>query len=192
MKTLAFALLALTCALPLRADECLQNGDFTNGITHWRGDGRSPADYASDNPLQQSDPLTSKGLIIPLKHSSWAKVQQDFKTRASSLILSVIYKLSSDLAFSEKPEDYTNVPEHLGWGWVSFNAPPKQFYVDITEVNSVHGMHGFIKLTMGSNDAQTYKTQLSGITPQAENTLTLAFPPGTGTVVILSASLTEK
>jgi hypothetical protein len=192
MKTLLFALLVVACALPLRADNCLQNGDFTDGITHWHGDGRSPADYASDNPLQSSDPFTSKGLIIPLKHVFWTKVQQDFKSKAASVVLSITYKLSPDLAFSEKPDDYVNIPEHLGWGWVSFNAPPKGWLIDITEVDSVHGTHGFIKPALGSSDAQTYQTRMTGLKPLADNTLTLAFPPGTGTVVILNVSITEN
>src|SRR5271163_1178698 len=95
-------LLALAFALPAHADgdNWIQNGDFTDGIDHWYGGGRSPADFASDNPLQQSDPFTSKGLIMPLKPETWTKVAQDFKGKVSNGILSITYKVSADFAFS--------------------------------------------------------------------------------------------
>ena len=84
MKTFTLVALVFALALPLRADNWLENGDFTDGISHWHGGGRSPADFASDNPLQASDPFTSKGLIIPLKHLDWTKVAQDFKGKSAS------------------------------------------------------------------------------------------------------------
>jgi len=192
MKTLLFSLLVLALAFPLRADNWLQNGDFVDGISHWHGDGRSPADYASDNPLQSSDPFTSKGLIIPLKHVAWAKVAQDFKGKIASGVLTVTFKVSPDLAFSDKFDDYTNIPEHLGWGWQSFGTPPGDWLIFISAHGDTTGNYFTVKPKTGFSDTQTYQVRLRALTPLEEQTITLAFPPGTGTVVILSISLTDN
>ena len=190
MKTFLFLLLVL--ALPLRADNWLENGDFSDGITHWHGDGRSPADFASDNPMANPDPFTSKGLIVPLKHVAWAKVAQDFKGKIASGVVTITYMVSPDLAFSEKPEDYTNIPSQLGWGWKSFNTPQGEWMVFIDDLNSIHGAYYLIKPKLGSSAPQTFRIRVTGLTPLEDKTITLAFPPGTGTVVVLSVSLTDS
>jgi hypothetical protein len=191
MKTVACVLLVLACALPLRADEALQNGNFSEGITHWHGDGRSPADFASDNPLESSDPFTSQGLIIPLKHVAWSKVAQDFKGKIAAGVLTVTYKLSPDLSFSEKPEDYLNIPNQLSWGWRAFNTPPGDWLVFISAFGDTKGMYYLVQPKTGSSDVQTFRDNVTQLTPLEEQTITLAFPPGTGTVVVLSISLTD-
>jgi hypothetical protein len=193
MKTLLFALLCLACTLPLRADNWLENGDFTDGIDHWYGNGRSPADFASDNPLASSDPFTSKGLIIPLKDMDWTKVAQDFKGKIASGVLSITYMVSPDLAFSNKREDYVNMPDHIGYdGWQAFNTPPGQWIIFISDFGSSRGSYYMLKPKLGSSDPQTYRARVSGLTPLEDKTLTLAFPPGTGTIVILNVSLTDN
>ena len=192
MKALLPALLALVCVLPLRADECLQNGDFTDGISHWHGNGRSPADYASDNPLEASDPFTSKGLIVPLKHVFWSKVAQDFTGKIANGVLSVTFKLSSDFAFSAKPDDYLNVPSQLGWGWQSFNTPPGDWLIFISALGNTKGNYYLIAPKTGSSDPQTFQFKVGILTPLEEQTITLAFPPGTGTVVVLNVSITDN
>ena len=192
MKALLFALLALACTLPLRADDCLQNGGFTDGITHWHGDGRAPADFASDNPLEQSNPLTSKGLIIPLKHVAWTKVAQDFKGKIASGVLSVTFKLSPDLALSTKPDDYVNIPAQLGWGWKSFNTSHGEWLIFISAFGDTKGTYFMVKPKTGSSDTQTYRVRVGALTPLEEQTITLAFPPGAGNLVILSISLTDN
>jgi len=192
MKTLLFGLLVLACALPLRADNWLDNGDFTDGIAHWHGDGRSPADFTSDNPLQSSDPFTSKGLIIPLKHVSWVKVAQDFKGKIASGFLTITYMVSPDLAFSTKPDDYTNIPSHLGWGWQSFNTPPGDWIVFISALGDTKGGYYTMEPKTGSSTPQTVRVQVNELTPLEKQTLTLAFPPGTGTLVILNIALTDQ
>jgi hypothetical protein len=192
MKALFVTLLVLACALPLRADECLQNGDFTDGISHWRGDGRSPADFASDNPLGKPDPLTSKGLIIPLKHTAWAKVAQDFRGKIASGVLSITYELSPDLAFSDKPGDYVNIPAQLNWGWKPFNTPPGEWLIFISKFGDTAGNYFKIQPTPGSGDPQTRRFKMETLTPLEKQTITLVFPPGTGTMVILNVSLTDN
>lgn len=193
MKTLAFALLILAWAFPLRADDnWLQNGDFSDGTTHWHGDLRSPADFASDNPLQASDPFTSKGMIIPLKHTSWCKVAQDFRGKIASGFLTVTYMVSPDFALSDKLEDYTNIPSQLGWGWKSFDTKQGSWMVFVSAMGDTKGVYYMMKPKLGSSTPQTMKLKVNELTPLEDQTLTLAFPPGTGTVVVLNIALTEN
>jgi len=193
MKALLFALAALACTLPLRADNWVQNGDFIDGITHWHGDGRAPADFASDNPMAKPDPFTSKGLIIPLKHTVWAKVAQDFKGKSASGVLSITYMVSPDLTFSSKPDDYVNVPDHIGYdAWLPFNTPPGRWVIFISDFGSSRGEYYTIKPVLGSSNVQTYRAKVGGLTPLEDKTISLVFPPGTGNLVILSVSLTDN
>jgi hypothetical protein len=195
MKYLPAALLLLALILPLRADNQLQNGDFSDGISHWHGDARSPADYASDNPLNASDPFTSKGLIMPLKHSAWSKVEQDFKPTSPDGTLTVTYMVSNDIALSTRADDYANISESLGWGWVMKKQPaPGQWMLDVfsgdQDTTKGHfGSYTYFACPTVHTQPQTVKTQFKDLTPQTTYTVTIAFPPGTGTVVVLNASV---
>jgi hypothetical protein len=193
MKTLLCALLLLVIALPLQADNWIQNGDFSNGIDHWRGNGRSPSDFANDNPLEAADPFTSKGLIIPLKHMDWTKIAQDFKGRIASGVLTITYMVSPDFAFSTKPDDYVNMPDHIGYdGWKAFNTPPGDWIVFISDFGSNRGHYWEIEPKPGKSDPQTFKIRVENLTPLEDKTITLGFPPGEGKLVILSISLTDN
>jgi hypothetical protein len=192
MSKLVLAFLVLACALTLRADEALQNGDFSDGIDHWHGDARSPADFASDNPLQASDPFTAKGLIVPLKHVSWSKVAQDFRGKLASGFVTISCKVSPDFAFSDKPDDYANVPNQLGWGWQSFNTPPGAFLIFISAQGDTKGTYYLVKAKTGSSAPQAFRFKVNGLTPLEDQTITLAFPPGTGTIVVLNVSINDQ
>jgi hypothetical protein len=154
MKPLILVLLALALTLPALADgdNWIKNGDFADGISHWYGGGRSPADYASDNPLQQSDPFTSSGLIVPLKHLDWTKVAQDFRGKVSNGVMKITYKVSNDFAFSTKPDDYLNMPDKIGYdAWLPFNTPPGMWVVFLSDFGSNHGTYYEIKPKNGSS-----------------------------------------
>jgi len=189
MKLLTVFLLAVACALPLRADEAIQNGDFADGTTHWHGDGRSSTDFASDNPLQASDPFTAKGMIVLLKGTSWTKAEQIVHAKGSGGVLTITYKLSKDLAFSDKPDDYKNISAAMGWGWKPFGGPPGSWLIDITDSTGTKGHYDLIQPKTGTSEPQTAKMKIQGLDAHDETTLTLGFPPGTGMVVILGVSL---
>jgi len=195
MKALAYTLFALLLVIPLRAQDnsnWIQNGDFADGINHWYGGGRSPADYANDNPLAGNDPLTSKGLIMPLRTESWTKVAQDFKGKVADGVLTVTYKISKDFAFSTKPEDYKNMPDKIGYdGWKAFDTPAGSWIIFLSDFGSNHGSYYELAPKIGSDEVQTYRARIKGMTPYENKTITLAFPPGAGTIVILSVSMTS-
>jgi hypothetical protein len=194
MKPLVFALLVLAVALPLRADNWVENGDFTDGINHWRGNGRAPSDFAPDNPMDAPDPFTSKGLIVPLR-GVWDKVEQDFHGKGSDAILTITYMVSPDLTFSVNPDDYVNMPDQIHYdGWKPFNTPPGDWIVFVADFgsNPVHGTYYEIQPKLGSSTPQTFRAKLSGLTPLEDKTITLAFPPGTGKLVMLNISIIDS
>jgi hypothetical protein len=192
MKALVFVLAFFAADLSSRADNWIENGDFTEGITHWRGNGRAPSDFAAENPLEKPDPFTSQGLIIPLRPMDWDKVQQDFRGRSKRAILSITYMVSPDLAFSTKPDDYVNMPQQIHYdGWKSVNTPPGAWIVFVADFGSAHGTYWTIKPKLGSSGPQTFKVRVTRLTPFDDKTITLAFPPGDGKLVVLNVSLTD-
>lgn len=196
MKTLFLVLLVGACVLPVRADNWLENGDFSDGINHWRGNGRAPADFAPDNPLDKPDPFTSKGLIIPLRHADWDKVSQDFHGKGSNGVITITYMVSADLSFSTKPDDYQDVAQQIHYdGWSPFTTPPGDWVVFVADFGREGGAHGTyytIKPNLGSTAPQTFRATASALTPLADKTITLAFPPGVGKLVVLSISMTDN
>ena len=172
----------------------IQNGNFADGTTHWHGDGRTPADLAADNPLATPDPSLSKGMIIPLKATQWTKIAQDVNIKSPDAQLTITFQFSPGLTFSNKPDDYTGVPAHLGWGWKPFSGPPGAWMIDITDSEGIHGTHGFVNPDPKAKPGapETYRTNMSKLYTGSGTALTLAFPPGTGTVTILSVSLVGK
>ncbi len=192
MKKLSLFLLLLVC-LQAHADNWLKNGDFSEGIDHWRGNGRSPADFASGNPFDKPDPLLSKGLIIELKNTVWQKVQQDFRGKLSSAVLTLTYQVTDDTTFSTKAEDYANVPLHIDYdGWKAFDIPVQSWIVFITDFGTSKGTYYILKPNLGAKGPQTIKASLSALTPYSDKTICLAFPPGQGKVVILNISIEDK
>ena len=122
----------------------------------------------------------------------WTKIAQDFKVSSAGAVLTITYQLSPGLTFSTKPEDYVGVPAQLGWGWKPFNGSAGSWMADVTAEDGIHGTHSFIKAVVGTSSPQTFRAQFKGLAPGGGQTLTLAFPPGDGTVVVLSASVTGQ
>ena len=85
------------------------------------------------------------------------------------------------------------MPDHIGYdGWKSFNTPPGDWIVFVSDFGSARGTYFSIKPKLGSSAEQTFRTRLHGLTPLEDKTITLAFPPGKGTLVVLSVSLTDN
>jgi len=192
MKALAFgvpvfayalALLALASPIRLEADEVLKNGDFSDGINHWTGDGQNVAQAAPD--------LATKGMIIKLHRDDWTKAVQEFRPVGSDFDCSITYKLSADAQFSDKAEDYENVPGHIGYGlWKSFSIPVGDWMMMLSDFgDSISGTYFPIKPEAGADGTATFQAKLVGLSTREQKTITLAFPPGHGSVIILNVSM---
>jgi hypothetical protein len=192
MKWLAPVLLLALAFIPLRADDWLQNSDFSSGNDHWYGEAKWPTDFAPPDPFTKADPFTSEGMIIPLKSETWMKEFQDFKGKTSDAVLTVTYTLSPDFAFSQKQEDYENMPDKIGWdAWVAFNSPVNAWIIFVSELEQRRGSYYVIQPTADGKE-QTFRARVSGMTPWSQKTIALAFPPGTGMIVLKKVSLTDS
>jgi hypothetical protein len=190
MTRFAFMLLvAGLAALPLHATNFILNSDFTDGVGHWYGDGRTPEDFARDNNLQTPDAFYSKGVILPLKDVAWTKFAQDFQGNIEGGTITIAYKLSPNCTFSDKPEYYENVPHQINYdGWKKFGINPGKWMLFIADFGSAHGTYWPLKAKTGS-DVQAMRFKITGLTAHEDKTITLAFPPGTGSVVLLHISV---
>ena len=193
MKLLPFLLLAVACALPLRADEAIQNGDFADGTTHWHGEGRSSADFASDNPLQASDPFTAKGMIIPLKANVVDEGGADHPSqrhrRRADHHIQVL-----EGTWCSRTSPITTRTSRSRWGGAGSRSaalPEAGLFVSRTRLER-RARTPTVKPKTGTSDPQTYRVKMDTLTPHDETTLTLGFPPGTGMVVILGVSFDTK
>jgi hypothetical protein len=191
MRPLIAIIIALASALPLLANNLLENSDFVDGINHWRGNGRAPADFAPENPFDKADPFTSKGLILPLRGADWDKIAQDFRAKGGQGVLSITYMVSPGLTFSKKSEDYENIADKLHDDEMYFfNTPPGQVVVFTFDSNNSDGRNYTFRPNLGKGQ-HTAKMHLYGLASLDDTTLAIGFPPGTGTVVILNISLTQ-
>jgi hypothetical protein len=194
MKALACLATFFALVLSAQGDNWLQNGDFSSGRDHWRGDGQTPSDMAPSNPFDKPDPLLSKGLIIPLKPHRWTKITQDFRTKASQLVLTMTYVFSPGLTFSSKDDDYKNIPHQIDnelYG--SFDLKPTEWMVLFTDFgNGAKGAYYTMDAKTGSSEPQTVHMDVKDLSPLEDEVITIAFPPGTGNVVLQSVSLSEQ
>jgi hypothetical protein len=178
----AFPLLA---TLSARADNWIQNGDFSGGTDHWYGEAKFPADFAPPDPFTKADPLTSTGMSLPLKDGEWLKEFQDFKAKGTDAALKITFIVSPNLSFGNKGEDLANVPGRIGWDhWSQFAAPPDVFVLMISQLEQGHCYYAFVKPDPKNGGEQSYSLKLPGMSAWDPLTLAFAVPPGTGTVVI--------
>jgi hypothetical protein len=191
MKKLALALLLLAPLTPAWAgDDLLENSDFSDGINHWYGNCKTPAEVLSEDADAPISP-TATGLVVKLRHNDWTKVTQDFEAKPGSLALSMTYSVSAGLTFSTRPDDYTNVPGSIGFSaWAAFASQPGQWVMMLCDIASGHAT--FWKITPKPGTApQTYNTAFDGMKSDERKTICLAFPPGDGLIIFQKISLTS-
>ncbi len=193
MKKLLFALVLLSSLTLARSDDVLKNSDFEDGAVDWHGEGRTPADLKQEAALDTPPDYGDKGLVMVLKPHTWIKIVQEFKTPSSSVTLNVTYKLAANTVFSDKKEDYQNVPHAIGFdGWLPFNGKQGGFMTMLSDFAKSRIFYDTVMPKADSTDPQTFRTTISSLIPEDEKTLCLCFPPGTGAVILLHVSLDTK
>ena len=193
MSKISLAMVVLLATLVhLEADNVLQNGDFTDGSAHWSGDGH-PSGELTDLVALPDSLAKGGGLAIKLKSFDWTKISQDFAGGSSTGMLTITFAVTPDLSFSNRPEDYKNMPDHIDYdAWKSFNSKRGEWVIFISDFDKNRGSYYSVKPTLGTTTSQSVRMKVKGLSPSGDKTLTLAFPPGTGTIVILSVELTAK
>jgi len=156
----------------------LQDGSFASPAGIWLGDGKPDA--------------SGKGLVVTLNPTAWTRVYQTFASDAGTLYsIEVTYKLSPDLSLSKDPADYTDISKRLqidGFeNYRSLAIPPGYCYGTLGDPNSNRIAMEIFGPLPRSTDVQDYQHSYPSIPPGGSKTFALAFPPGTGTITLLTA-----
>jgi hypothetical protein len=193
MKATLLVLLLMAGLLPLRADDWLANSSFLNGKDQWYGQVQWPEDFASPDPFTPANPLTAHGMIATLKSSHWISGFQDFKGKGGNAVLTITYVVAPDTSFSQKPEDYQNTPDKIGWdAWPSYNTPIGSFVVFIGDPS--HYFFNFypVQPKMNETGVQKFTVTVYSMAPWTSKSIAISFPPGQGTVVVQSVTLIDS
>jgi hypothetical protein len=191
MKKFVIALFLIGSVQMISADNVLKNSDFTEGAVDWHGDGRTPTDLKPTDALDTSAvDYGDKGLVIPLKAHEWTKVVQEFRTENSSLTLHCTYKLVPNTTFSQNDDDYKNVPHQIGFdAWAPFNGKKGGWMMLVSDFTKARIFYHTVLPQMDSANEQSFTDTVNSLVPEDEKTVCLAFPPGTGAVILLHVSL---
>jgi hypothetical protein len=139
----------------------------------------------------------SKGLIVPLNPASWTRIYQAFASgNATEYSIVVTYKLSPNISLSKNADDYAGITKKIQiTGFENFGSlsmQPGDFYGTIGDPTSNSmSMERFVP-QVGSSQVQTYQHTYPPVPVSPTKTFALAFPPGSGSVIILSVAVTGK
>ncbi len=160
----------------------VKNGNFVTSSGYWEGDGTA-------------DP-SGKGLVVTLNPSSWTRVYQTFADQGTLNSIEITYKLSPGLTVSRNPADYTNISDRLQISgferFGSIGVSPGQFYGTIGDPNGTLLAMEVYSPHLTSTDVQDYQHDYPAVPASGNTTFALAFPPGTGTVTLLTAYVTSR
>ena len=156
----------------------IRDGNFVYGNNYWQGDG-------------QTDP-SGKGLVVTLNPSAWTRVYQTFPSDQGVLYsIEVTYRFSPGLTVSQNPADYADISHRLqlpGFeNYESMTIPPNNFYGTIGDPASNRITSEIYAPEFNTTKVQDYQHTYATIPPNGNKTFALAFPPGTGTVTLLTA-----
>lgn len=185
MKTILSTLFLVGFLLQLKADDALQNGDFSDQLTHWSGD---------IEDMSQVDPgSNTKGMVIKLDPDEWKKAIQEFTPQGSNYTLTITYKVSDDFHLTDDKKAYRGVPAKLGFNlWKGFRIPDQDWMVMFWESQSGNaGVYFPVSLVEYTSGTATFQTNILNMTPKTDQSIMLAFPPGHGSVTILNVSMTD-
>jgi hypothetical protein len=186
---LACLLIGMLTAFADDADNnILKNGDFSSGVNHWEGDCHTP-DSASFDP---SETAPTSGVVVKLRPADWTQVIQDFEGGIGRYNVSITYVPSPDLKFSDKPEDYNNIPGQLGYSALGqFSMLPGRWALLVNDLGAGHYWYWKIEPKLGGTNAQTLNLRVqldSGA--ESDKGFILVFPPGQGYINLQKISMT--
>jgi hypothetical protein len=181
MKTLVLFLLLAGLGTVRGDDNLLKNGDFSDGLAHWYGDAKL-LDSASANAGGSGQ---ANGAVIKLRGHDWTRVSQDFEVKSGTYKLHVTLALAPDLHFSTQFADYINLRGKLNFqDKHPIDADPGQWVLVVTNSND-----DALCWRVTPSASQSYTFTVKGIDFNSRQTLSLAFPPGDGSVTVKEISL---
>jgi hypothetical protein len=191
MKKLALGLLLAGSSFALADDnDLLQNGDFSDGISHWYGDCHTIADMTSQESDYQA-PAAGTGAVVKLRAGEWTKMTQDFDTKPGTLHLAITYTLSPGLTFSQRAEDYTNTTGNIGYtAWLAYPTSVGAWVVMLCDIAAGHA--NVFEVPLPSNAPSGAQTFNAGFRAKSDEqkSICFGFPPGKGFITVEKVSIT--
>jgi len=179
--TLVTALFLAAALSSAKAHDILANGDFSDGKTHWQGDGEAPD--------------TGGRLVITLNPDRWTAVRQTFSANSKEAKLKITYTLSDDCSLmnSDMGPPLTAHALEKATGLDNNISDVTMYHSYAWMVLLVSGgslmYESPVSLGNGESNPHTYTTTISEWAPFNNDALCLAFPPGKGSVTITSVSI---
>jgi hypothetical protein len=177
MKTLL--LLFLASFIPLLADDLVQNGDFSDGLTHWFGDVRAISDVDAFAASQ-----SSSGIALVLHEHDWAKARQTLRLPAGTYKLHVTLTPSSELHLSDQYADYINFPQKLEFTGGYYADASTGEWVAAVRDSEGNGLKTWTTNLTKPTGQQSYTFTFQISPDSREQDLYIAFPPGSGYVIL--------
>jgi hypothetical protein len=185
---LVFLLAGSSAVLADDNNDLLQNGDFSDGIAHWYGDCHTVADTILDSDYQA--PAAGTGAVVKLRAGDWTKLTQDFDTKPGTLHLTVTYELSPGATFSQRPEDYTNTTENVGYtAWRAYPTSVGSWVVMLCDIAAGHANIFEVRSDNAAAGPQTFKAGFRAKSDE-QKSICLGFPPGKGFITVEKVSIT--
>lgn len=179
-------------ATAVHGSDILLNTDFSDGKTHWRGDGQPDV-----------TPLSGGKLVITLDPDKWTAVSQRFSANATALKVIVRYSLSEDCSLGKTgdklvpPLTSDALNQICGVGSL-INIPASEYELWKVLVASGNmlvseGIVSRINRSPSSDDSSGEKTYTANLNSWLgsfnDSTLCLCFPPGQGSVALFEVKL---
>jgi hypothetical protein len=192
------SLLFMAMAISAHGSDILLNGDFSDGKTHWHGDGD-----VSGGEAGGAVGAGGGGLVITLKPDKWTAVTQRFSASTTALKLKITYSLSDDCTLGKTgdkliPPLTTDALDEACGVNSSMNIPMSKF--ELWKVLVVSGgwvmTEDFVRSFRDSNSAgngsgvRTYSSDINAwFGAFTDCNLCLCFPPGQGSVTLTEVKL---
>ena len=187
MKKLLFIFSLAASISAVADDNLLRNSDFSNGISHWDGDCRTPDSGGGD--LAAPDTQSSSGAVIKLRKNEWTHISQDFEGKTGDYTLTITYSVSTDLEFSTNPDDYTNLGSKIQFTLLGYTeTDPGNWLVALTDYGMKSSSSMTLTPTLRGSDTQSVTTHFH-LRSSNNGGVYIVFPPGTGILTLHSITL---
>jgi hypothetical protein len=183
MKRLALVMF-LGAALFVKAEDSqppdepknyLTNGDFSDDLAHWSG-----VHAPEDNP----DGSRGQGARLKFSPSEWTIATHDVDLPAGAFKLHVAFTFPAAVNFSVNIPDYIGLKQIIGIPTENYvEAHPGEWLVVLADETDNHSLLWRVTPT-AKVGPQSYTFTLAGFNAANRQTLKLAFPPGSGSVVL--------
>ena len=181
---------AVTQVPPAPADDLVLNGDFSEGLSGWKGDLHPNADMPPQTDITlPAAPPSGTGAYFELHKSSWVKVSQDIDVPTPWIKVSIVYAYSSDVTFSPFAGDYENIYSSVGMNGMQRGVPGSGSYF-LEDLNSHRGVYSMFNPARRGTTMRidTVPLQVSRTLPAGKQ-FAFALPPGKGFVLIYRISI---